>query len=90
MTAGHCVQYCSLPGEPLPCPAPVPLAALTIKVRLDQGGARRGGPTYHVVGITVHPQYSSTRVGTDTRPRHDIALLQLDRQVSVNFHFFTE
>ena len=90
MTAGHCVQYC---GEGLlpNCSRPIPFSELTFKVVLGEYDVNNKYKEstiqrYHATDVYIHPQFTNIFRLRDnnfleSEPRHDVALLKLDRYV---------
>lgn len=90
LTAGHCVQYC---GEGLlpNCSRPIPFSELTFKVVLGEYDVNNKYKEstiqrYHATDIYIHPQFTNIFRLRDnnfleSEPRHDVALLKLDRYV---------
>ena len=92
LTAGHCVQYCSAGLLPN-CSHPIPFSELTFKVVLgeyDVNSKYKESTVqrYHATDIFIHPQFTNIFRLRDnnfleSEPRHDVALLKLDRYVSM-------
>ena len=91
ITAGHCVRYCSeglLPN----CSHPIPFSDLTFKVVLGEYDVRNKNKDdsiqrYHATNIFIHPEFTNIFRLRDSgflesEPRHDVALLKLDRYVT--------
>ena len=90
LTAGHCVHYCY--EGPLPnCTNHIPFSHLTFKVVLGEYDVKseykeKYIERYHATNIYVHPEFSNAFTLRDdgfleSEPRHDVALLKLDRKV---------
>jgi len=90
LTAGHCVQYCSkglLPN----CSHPIPFSELTFKVVLgeyDVNSKYKESTVqrYYATDVFIHPEFTNIFRLRDnnfleSEPRHDVALLKLDRYV---------
>ena len=90
LTAGHCVHYCReglLPN----CSHPIPFSELTFKVVLGEYDVNskhkeRTIQRYHATNVLIHPDFTNIFRLRDngfleSEPRHDVALLKLDRHV---------
>jgi len=95
ITAGHCVRYCSeglLPN----CSHPIPFSDLTFKVVLGEYDVRNKNKDdsiqrYHATNIFIHPEFTNIFRLRDSgflesEPRHDVALLKLDRYVKPSYN----
>ena len=93
LTAGHCVRYCLTPNYPN-CSNPIPFSDLTIKVVLGEYNYKdrdneESVQRFHAANIYLHPKYANKfkirKSGyMESEPHHDIAILKLDRDVSVS------
>ena len=90
------MRYCSI--ERLPnCSNPIPFSDLTIKVVLGEynykeNDKERPVQRFHATNIYLHPQFTNMfklRKGgqLESEPQHDIAILKLDRDVSIDSGF---
>ena len=94
LTAGHCVDYCSMRRD-VACEGP---ATPDLKMKVFLGEHNHNVKlkhlplqVYHVTKVELHPNFTNAMTlrengYLETEPRHDVAVLRLDREVKVSAH----